>query len=129
MLKTYTRKQNIIVLIIILGVLVLTSLPYIVGILINSNDYFLGGNHLNQTDLYVYISHIEQIKDGKILVANLFTSEKQTPVFFTPLWLVLGFIAKIFNLNVLLVFQLARILIGLIFLYFLFYYFLVLFFK
>ncbi|MFC1598438.1 hypothetical protein ACFL2U_00280 [Patescibacteria group bacterium] len=128
-LRRYSKKQNIIVFMIIGVILFLTSLPYLVGVFLAQDYIFLGGSHLNQGDVHVYLANIEQVKDGKFLTANNFTSEIQKNVFFAPLWIILGWVAKVFFLNSLLVFHLARIIAGLVFLYFLFYYFLDIFFA
>ncbi|MFA5188213.1 MAG: hypothetical protein WC460_02530 [Patescibacteria group bacterium] len=129
MFKGYTKRENLIVLVIIGTALLLSSLPYAVGFFWGGQNHFLGGSHMNLGDVSVYRSYIEQAKEGKILVLNLFTSETQTAMYFTPLWLVLGLLARLFSLNSLLIFHLARFLAGFLFLYFIFYYFLDLFFK
>lgn len=123
MLKNYTVKQNLIVFAIILGTLFLTTFPFLIGHLIKGNDYFLGGSYLNQGDVNVYISYMEQAKQGHLLFGNLFTSEIQAYKYFSPLWLFWGVIAKIFQANNILIFHLARLVAGFIFLYFIFYYF------
>jgi hypothetical protein len=128
MFKQYTRKENLVVLTLIGVVLALVTLPAIAGYLLAGGN-FLGGHYLNIGDIGVYISYIEQVKEGKIFVANLFTSEPQKDVFLTPLWLVLGFIARVFNLSGILIFILAKIILGFFFLVFIFYKFLDLFFK
>jgi hypothetical protein len=97
MLKAYLRKEQAIVLSIIIGAIVLANLPMLVGFLIGGNSHFTGGNYLNSGDTSVYISYIEQAKEGKFLMSNLFTSENQRDVFFAPLWLVLGLLARVFN--------------------------------
>jgi len=125
----HTAKQNIIVFSIIVGVLFLTSLPYMVGLFLANGDVYLGGNYLNQGDLHVYLSNIEQVKNGKLLTANNFTSETQKDIFFAPLWLLLGWLARFLQINSLLIFHLARVIAGFIFLIFLFYYFLDIFFS
>jgi len=132
MIKNYTLKQNLIVFLIILGTLFLTTFPFLIGYLIKGDDYFLGGGvgyHAGQCDINVYISYLEQAKQGHIIFSNLFTSEIQQPRYFSPLWLLLGLIAKIFQANNILIFHLARIIAGFIFLYFIFYYFFNLFFE
>ena len=129
MFKQYTKKENTIIILIIIGFLFLTSAPFLIGYLIAGKDYFLGGSYLSQQDVNVYVSYIEQAKEGKFLFSNLFTSEPQKGLFFGPLWLVLGWLAKFLNLNGLLVFHLARIILGFFFLLFIFYYFLNIFFK
>jgi len=129
MIKNYTLKQNLIVFLIILGTLFLTTFPFLIGYLIKGDDYFLGGSYLNQADFNVYISYLEQARQGHSIFSNLFTSEIQQPRYFSPLWLLLGLIAKIFQANNILIFHLARLLAGFIFLYFIFYYFFNLFFE
>jgi len=129
MFKKYTFSQNLLVFLIIFGAIALAAFPYLVGFFMAGKDYFLGGSHLDQGDVSVYISYIEQVKAGKILAANLFTSETQKDAYFTPFWLSLGLIARVFKLSSVFIYHLARVLAGFIFLYFIFYYFLDLFFQ
>ncbi|MCX6746018.1 MAG: hypothetical protein NTX00_03275, partial [Candidatus Parcubacteria bacterium] len=129
MIKNYTLKQNLIVFSIILGTLFLTTFPFLIGYLIRGNDYFLGSSYLDRGDVNIYSSYLEQARQGHIIFSNLFTSEIQQPRYFSPLWLLLGLVAKIFQANNILIFQLARIIAGFIFLYFIFYYFFNLFFE
>jgi len=129
MFNKYSIKENVIVWIIIAVFIFLTSFPYIIGFLISGNEYFIGNNIVNLPDVNVYLSYIEQVKAGKILLANLFTSEAQVNVFFSPLWLATGLIAKILNLDSVLIFHLTRIIAAILFAVFIFYYFLDLFFA
>jgi hypothetical protein len=127
--KDFTTKQNIIVLGIIIFIIFCSSLPYLAGLFLAKQDYFMGGNYLNQADVNVYISNMEQVENGQYLLVNLFTSEPQKNIFFSPLWLFLGLVAKILKCNSILIFHLARIISAIGFLYFVFYYFLAVFFK
>jgi len=129
MFNKYSIKENVIVWIIIAVFIFLTSFPYIIGFLISGNEYFIGNNIVNLPDVNVYLSYIEQVKAGKILLANLFTSEAHVNVFFSPLWLATGLIAKILNLDSVLIFHLTRIIAAILFAVFIFYYFLDLFFT
>ncbi|OGY41254.1 MAG: hypothetical protein A2Y67_02235 [Candidatus Buchananbacteria bacterium RBG_13_39_9] len=122
-------KEKILVFAIILGAIILTSLPYFTGLWLANGNYFLGSNHLNSADVNVYLFNIEQAKDGFFLFSNLHTSEIQRNVFIAPLWLLLGLLAALFKLNSVFIYQLARMLAVFIFLYFIYYYFLNIFFS
>ncbi|HDQ23169.1 MAG TPA: hypothetical protein ENN28_04375 [Candidatus Uhrbacteria bacterium] len=128
-MKNYTLKQHFFIFLVILAAIFLSTSPYIVGYFLSGDDFFAGSNHLNSSDVNIYLSYIEQVKAGRYLVGNLFTSESQSFIFFTPLWLLLGLIGKLLNINSILLFHLARVIFGFLFLYFIFYYFLNLFFK
>ncbi len=88
---------------------VLTSLPYLVGWLnIDNQRVYLGRQPTSPADTAAYYSSIEQARQGQVLLANQFTSELQRPSLFHPLWLVLGWLARLTTLPTPWVFHLAR---------------------
>ncbi len=85
------KRENFIWLIaVFLIVSFLFSLPYIVGALLTPpDDKFLALLRLKD-DLAVYLSWIEQVRQGHPFFVNLFTSEKQIYPFFNFFALLLG---------------------------------------
>ncbi|MFH1187473.1 MAG: hypothetical protein V1688_01270, partial [bacterium] len=74
------------------------------------NKIYNGLHILTPGDIYVYFSYLEQTAQGSYLFKNLFTSEITMPTF-NIFWLAVGLFGKIFNLNHIITFQLARILL------------------
>lgn len=104
--------------IIIAAVILVSSLPYIYGFATAGPHYqFLSLNTQAPGDTNVYISMIEQAREGRLLFSNLYTSEPQKPSMFHPLWLVLGWSAWLFRIPNIIIYHLARIILTAIFLY------------
>ncbi|NCF75157.1 MAG: hypothetical protein GWO87_01565 [Xanthomonadaceae bacterium] len=113
MLKFLNIKKSEFKLIFIVSIIaiIFTSLPYLYGYFNSSNEYFYTGAHLAPTDLFVYESYINQIKDGNIMLENLFNNELFPEKNFNIFWLIIGLFAKIFHLSAFLAFHLTRILL------------------
>lgn len=108
---------------VIVGALFLSSLPYIVGWIVAGRSYsYLGLYPLGSADTNVYFSFMKQAEQGKVFVENLHTGELQHGSIFHPLWLVLGWSAGLFRLPIPLVFHLARVILGAVFLLFLYFF-------
>ena len=86
------------VLLVFLLVVVVTGGLYGYGYII-SHQHFLSSTYTNAGDVTVYLSLIEQARQGKIWLENLFTAEPSPNGMIYPLWLVLGAFAKIFHLS------------------------------
>ena len=109
---------------VILGALFLSSVPYLFGVIAAGEHYaYLGLYPLGSADTNVYYSFIRQAMDGDIFIRNLHTGEPQNGTIFHPLWLLLGWASSLFQLSPILVFHLARLVVGAAFLLF-FYFFL-----
>lgn len=90
--------------------MILTSLPYFYGYTLTPpRTIFLGNGFFNSHDYPVYYSYIEQIKNGAWLLKDVFTAETGQKPFLNIFWLGLGLTARIFSLNPILIFHLARI--------------------
>jgi hypothetical protein len=86
----------------------LFSLPYIVGALLTPpGSKFLGLLRLKD-DLAVYLSWIEQVRQGDIFFVNLFTSIKQQHPFFNFFPLLLGEISRLLHLSTLKIIFISR---------------------
>ena len=105
------RNDTIFLLGISLLVILLTELPFIYGYFINDHrHYFTGLNTIAVIDGPVYLSYIEQVKAGHYLFSDLFNSNDNFQ-FFNPFWLLVGLVARIFNLAGTLTLQLFRIIL------------------
>ena len=91
--------------------IVITSLPILYGYLIAGNLYYNGLHIFSPLDGSVYYSYIQQIKEGKILLDDLFTNEAGGLKLFNILWLIVGLIARILQLSPALAYQLSRIIL------------------
>lgn len=103
---------------VIVGAALLSSAPYVLGwVFAGTQHTYLAMNPIAPADTNVYFSFIEQARQGNVLLRNLHTGEPQNGSLFHPLWLVLGWLAGVFRLSVPVVFHLARVALGAIFLF------------
>lgn len=103
---------------------VITSIPFFSGHfyapsdkIYNSILAFIPG------DFPVYYSYIHQVIDGQYLLENKFTTEPQFLHTFNIWWLLVGLVGKIFLLSPMVVFQISRILMIIIFSFVSYYFF------
>lgn len=93
-----------------------------------ANSTYFGGRFFHASDVVytacdaviggdksVYISMIEEARQGGVLLHNLFTSESQRPRFIAPLWVLLGWMARFTHLSSVDMFEIARIVAGFFF--------------
>lgn len=96
---------------VILGLTLLSSLPALFGWLnSNSQRVFIGRIPYSTSDTGPYYSIIEQVRQGRILAGNQFTSEPQQPSLLHPLWILLGWLAALTHLSTPWAFHLSRVL-------------------
>lgn len=94
------------------------NIPYIYALWVQDGFWqYLGAHSINGADLHSYLAWIIQSKNGTILFEQLFSSEPQTRAFFHPLFLVLGWVANIFNLSSLQSYHIGRIILGFAFIF------------
>ncbi|MFA6588430.1 MAG: hypothetical protein WCT08_05170 [Patescibacteria group bacterium] len=111
-------KEKLFLFCICTAIMVITSLPYFVNSIKTPQDrVYTGIHHLTPGDVSVYYSFIEQGRQNQLVSRNLYSSEAQTPTVFTPQWFLLGQLANLFNFPTVLIFQLARIGFGALFIY------------
>ncbi|MGB0757577.1 MAG: hypothetical protein ACPGO5_03940 [Patescibacteria group bacterium] len=113
------QKQTIFIFTLILGIALFHNLGFFVALFSNSYEQFTGMIGLSRGDKTVYLSMIEQVKQGSFLVQNLFTKEVSSGLFH-PLWIVLGFVAKIFSLQAKTIFHASSFVFGVGLLWYLF---------
>ncbi len=89
--------------------IVVTAVPYLYGYVTTpEHRAYTGLHHLTPGDTNVFLSMIEQTKQGDNVFINPYTSEAQARIFINPLWLSVGYLAKIFQLSNLLALHVAR---------------------
>lgn len=113
-----TKKEWQFVLFFSLLVMTITILPYLYGYWITPPEkQFMGTHAINSNDTYWYISLIEQAREGNILFTYLSYPEFPQRIIFHPLFLVMGWFAKIFNMPNIFVYHLFRVMLGFVFLW------------
>lgn len=96
-------------LIIIISLCLLSSGPYLVGWWQQSpTKHYEARIPSNVADTAAYFSNIEQARQGRPLFTNQLTSEPQRPSLFQPVWLVTGWMARVFQLTSPVAFHVAR---------------------
>ncbi len=96
--------------VVIAAMVIITTLPMLVGhIHQGANRVYVPRWPLTATDTSAYYSDIEQVRQGRILVANQFTSETQKPSLLQPVWIVTGWMARITGMTTPVAYQAARI--------------------
>lgn len=89
----------------------LTMLPYFIGWLMGQGRQFMWLGH-NLDDSCVYLSWMRQAADGSIRVLNLFTTAPQHGMLLNPLFLALGWCARLTGLPLIAVYHLSRLFFG-----------------
>ncbi len=121
MLNFLEKNEYKIAIIVIVFIAVIFNLGFITALLGQGYENFTGVIGVARGDKSVYISMIEQVRQGGVINYNLFTSENQGYGLFHPLWLVLGATAKFFDLSSFEIFHIVKffsIIVFLLFLYF-----------
>ncbi len=106
------RKNALLIAILVMGI---TLIPYLFGAIDRGARPGLGwfsGFTFNATDHCVYLSWMKQAADGGFFQRNLFTTSRQLGHQFNLFFLVLGWISGITHLSPLVVYQLARLTLG-----------------
>ncbi|MFA6215803.1 MAG: hypothetical protein WC768_04515 [Patescibacteria group bacterium] len=128
LLKSISRQEWFFVVFLVLVMIIITTAPLLYGWLITPpNQVFTGIHFAAPNDWFVYYSYLEQVREGNWLFKDLFTAEPNLPVLNLG-WLGVGLLAKIFSLNNILAFNLARVILIPVF-YFVAYLFLALIFS
>ena len=110
------NKEKIIVFLLAAGILFLVNLPLLYFYIFPREGLvFLGRRVINSQDTYTYISFIEESKQGKLLLDNLYTSQNQQSTIVRPLYIILGKIASFFSISSIEIFHIARIALSIIF--------------
>lgn len=107
----YTRHPDRRFLWAVSAVLILaTGLPYLFAPLtIPAGKAYSGLHFQNTGDWNVYFSSIEQVRQGRIAVANAFSTTDDRPVLLMPIWLFIGLLARFTGLPTVWAYHLVRI--------------------
>ena len=109
--KKITRTEWRLVCITILFLIIVTSIPYILGIVFApENTTYTGLHAVSPGDGYIYYSYIEQVKEGNILLQRLVTTYDTPRNIISPVWVSVGFLAKVLDLSPSVAFHVARVL-------------------
>lgn len=110
------NKEKILIVLISIVAIILVNLPFLYFYAKPIDGYrFLGRKVVNSQDTYTYLSFIEQSKQGRILLENLYTAEDQKPSLLRPSYLVIGKLAKVFNLDSITAYHASRVILTIIF--------------
>lgn len=110
-ISTWRRAEWWSFLIIVIGLIILTTLPYVLLFLHTPAGQMYGWTtFLNPGDNYVYYSYIDQVKSGSFLVNNLYTNEITKPTL-QLFWLGVGLVARMFQADPVIIFHVFRLLL------------------
>jgi hypothetical protein len=104
------------VLILAVIVMAITSIPIVYAYVRTPHGGRFGGAVFNPSDQAVYLSWMDQAREGRLLIENRYTTDPQHPRFFHLYFYVLGLIAWITHLPLTVVYHLARFVFGVWFL-------------
>lgn len=110
-------KRNIAIISIVLIFLLLNNLSYIAGFIYAHQNhlFYTGLSPVNAGDYLVYISNIEQGRQGHIFLQNLFDTQSQHGTLFSPHWYIMGQAGRWLNLSNVSIYHIFRIIFSLIF--------------
>lgn len=94
----------------IVVVVISTTIPYVYYALTTPEDRIFSGSVENGFDQNVYFAWIEQVKSGRVLAHNLFTSEPHDGLLPPLPWLIVGWSARLLNVDSVYPFHMLRIL-------------------
>jgi len=92
--------------------MIVTSLPPLYALYIGQQrgQVWTGLQFLSPGDLNVYLSYIEQVRQGRWLFVNLYSTERLVPVL-NVLWLAVGLLGRALHLAPLAAYHLVRVLL------------------
>ena len=101
------------VLLVTLIALVVANLPSALGFLWPpAGTSYTGIDATAPGDVNVYRSYLEQVAQGHLVLADIFTSEPQRSAIISPFWVILGLFGSILKLSTLVVYFIARVFFG-----------------
>lgn len=113
-----TSKRSLAVYIILASAfIILTNVVYInYWQRTPTGALYTGANHQAASDKLVYMSLIQQGREGKLWMRNLHTTEPQQGLLFSPHWYIIGQTGKILHISNLASYQLYRLMLTVVFL-------------
>ncbi|OGY44518.1 MAG: hypothetical protein A2729_01655 [Candidatus Buchananbacteria bacterium RIFCSPHIGHO2_01_FULL_39_14] len=110
LINSVTRREWQFVALMSVLMIILTGLPYLIGyFMAPAGTGYNGLDSLTPGDNPIYYSYINQVKNGSVLVKDLFTAEFQETAMFNIFWFLVGNLAKIFNWSVIFSFHFIRL--------------------
>lgn len=115
LIKSITKQEWKFWAKVFVALLIITSLSRIFILIMNPRgapDGFVprGNTIVNINDRYVYMSYIEQVREGRYLLDDLFTAKEESVPMLNLFWLGAGLFAKITNLSANVTLEILRIL-------------------
>ncbi|MBI4089839.1 MAG: hypothetical protein HY421_00385 [Candidatus Kerfeldbacteria bacterium] len=111
--QTMTNHERRWLLVATLVVVLAANIPTLLGFLTApSGTVYTGIDSTAPGDVNVYLSYLEQARQGNLVFRDLFTAESQTGTLFNPFWLALGLLGGLLGLPPLLTYLLARLALG-----------------
>ncbi|MDO8463568.1 MAG: hypothetical protein Q7S96_04885 [bacterium] len=108
--KTLARSERRFALLVGLALVVITGLPLLYGWSNTPPDAtFTGLQSINVGDFSVYASYIEQVREGRLLFVNRFTSDLPPFPRLHAFWLGMGLIATVLHLPAIVAFHAVRL--------------------
>lgn len=110
------KKEYKHVILISFIVIILVNLPLIFFFVFPKDGLtFLGRRVINSQDMYTYLSYIEQSREGKWLLENLYTTESQKATLIRPSYVIIGKFAALTHTSSLFGYHAGRIGFSIIF--------------
>lgn len=108
-----TSNERRWLLIAALVAVAVANMPMLLGFLTApTSTVYTGIDSTAPGDVNVYLSYLEQARQGNLIFRDLFTSEAQAGTLFNPFWLGLGLLGGLLGLPPLLTYMLARVVLG-----------------
>ncbi|MFH0829473.1 MAG: hypothetical protein V1907_04885 [Candidatus Kerfeldbacteria bacterium] len=93
--------------------IVLANLPFaIAAVAAPHGTVYTGISSVAPGDLNVYLSYLEQVRQGHFILRDLFTAEPQPATLINPFWLTLGLLGSVLRLAPLATYIMSRIILG-----------------
>lgn len=108
----FKLKDRWFIFIVVIGVILLTTLPYLYAIKSAGEDYVFSGFLLNPLDGNSYVAKMYQGWRGDLLFTLPYTAEKGNGAFLFIFYLLLGHLSRLIGLELLWTFHLARVIGG-----------------
>lgn len=111
-------KNNKWLIAIVVIFLLLNNLSYLSGLVRQTQDkdlFFTGSQGINSADYPVYLSNIEQGKQGHLFIKNLYNHEYINYNLISPVWYAIGQFSKFTHINNAISYHIFRIIFALLF--------------
>lgn len=112
LLKSITRQEWKFWAKVLVGLIVITSVSRIFAVIATpEGQVWTGRTYFPPGDHFVYISYIEQIKNGANILQDLYSAKGETAPMINLFWMSLGYLARFTGLSSLAIMHLSRVLL------------------